>query len=208
MKSSSEILSQAHTKFKTILSRASEVTIEIDEYPWDNSVYVSTHFRRAHVQYFVSGGFHVLHVTVFPCVTDIAPIFGFDVVATEKRPIGCYIDLSPVCQDVPWRNSQPFSLECKAELPDWATCFSTDFIGCVLHDEKELEYVLEYGIVLLDSYLLGLGENTGKKSLITVAQSQYCEQQQQNEKTLQVLGRVIGEDKAKEYMETMLFPCP
>jgi hypothetical protein len=49
-------------------------------------------------------------------------------------------------------------------------------------------------------------ENLSRINYIVEAQNRYCENQQKNERTFSVLKAKLGEDRARYFMNTILFP--
>ena len=54
--------------------------------------------------------------------------------------------------------------------------------------------------------LVNSKESTKRYEYIVAKQNYYCNQQQKNERTFNVLKSKLGKDGAKEFMETILFP--
>lgn len=208
MKSCFETLAYHADRFSEILAENAQEE-SVPEFPWRNRIWTSQRFRRAHVEEFSNEQISVLHVTVFPHLTDPAPIFGFDVITGVKRPVGCYADLSPsieVWQG--WRDWLPVELARERAIPDWGTCFSQEFITTPLRDQAHLEYMLEYGVNLLQVYLQRLEPGKAVAELVCERQQFYCDQQRSNQKTLQVLERMIGYEQARYFIDHVLFPDP
>ena len=206
-----EIVDHYANEFTKTLKVRDSVPIAIDEYPWKNQLWSSQRYRRAHVEEFSTPAIKVLHVTVFPHLSDPAPIFGFDVVTGAKKPTGCYFDLSPSLHSWKWRHIlDPMNLELPKEktIPDWGTCFSDEFIAVAPQDEKQLEDLLVSGLYLLRVYLQRLHIMRENKKDVAKYQRFYCEQQRSNQKTRQILERIIGADRTEKFMTEVLFPDP
>lgn len=206
-----EIVDHYANEFTKTLKVRDSVPIAIDEYPWKNQLWSSQRFRRAHVEEFSTPAIKVLHVTVFPHLSDPAPIFGFDVVTGAKKPAGCYFDLSPSLHSWKWRHIlDPMNLELPKEktIPDWGTCFSDEFIAVAPQDEKQLEDLLVSGLYLLRIYLQRLHIMRENKKDVAKYQRFYCEQQRSNQKTRQILERMIGAERTEKFMTEVLFPDP
>jgi len=58
---------------------------------------------------------------------------------------------------------------------------------------------------LFESYTESVGLFADPK-LVVEAQNYYCEQQSKNERTYNVLKAKLGEERAKYFMDTVLFP--
>jgi hypothetical protein len=205
-----ERLNLAARKFADVLSKDATV-VPTEEYPWKNEVWTSDVFRRAHVEEFVSPAICVLHVVIYPHMNDPAPIYGFDVVTGMKKPAGCYVDLSPSVQD--WKNwrgfvTLPSDVPANKKLPEWSTVFSEDFIAIPPRDEEHMEEMFDYGLRLLDFYLKKIKQETVDSRSVYDAHKHYSTMQRNNAKTRQILSRMIGAERADQFMSTVLFPDP
>lgn len=203
-------LNRAAKRFADVLSKNATV-VPTEEYPWKNEVWTSDVFRRAHVEEFVSPAICVLHVVIYPHMNDPAPIYGFDVVTGMKKPAGCYVDLSPSVQD--WKNwrdfvALPSDVPANKKLPEWSTVFSEDFIAIPPRDEEHMEEMFDYGLRLLDFYLKKIRQETVDPKSVYDAHMHYSTMQRNNAKTRQILSRMIGAERADQFMSTVLFPDP
>lgn len=195
---------------RLILEEISDATeIPTPDYGWKNKRYVSDTFRVAHIERYSERTLEVLHFTCFPHVTCPNPIFGFDVITTDKKPLAAFLDWSPVANDVKFYPSFTFK-DIDYTLPEWAkTIFSGSAMAIVPRGTFDMEILR--GVVLdsLKDYF-NLLSTCDKKSdnidLIVDRQNFYCDQQQKNERTFNVLKAKLGEEKAREFMETILFP--
>jgi len=180
--------------------------IETENFGWVNHRFKSRFFRMAHVERYSDGKIEVLHFTTFPHKWSPEPIFGFDVITTGKIITGAYMDLSPGLNQYPDVMVNDFK-ETKP-IPQWATVFSDKFI--MLKPESEAEF-LRFVDWVYDKYewylnsLLWL-ERKGDESLIIEKQNTYCQIQATNPRTFSALKALIGEEKAKYFMENILFP--
>lgn len=205
-----ERLNRAARRYSKLLATNATVT-PTPEYPWRNEVWSSDKFRRAHVEEFISPSICVLHVVIFPHMGDPAPIYGFDVVTGMKKPAGCYVDLSPSVDDwTNWRDlvTLPSDVPQNKKLPEWSTVFSEDFIAIPPRDELHMEEMFDYGIRLLEFYLSKLKQKSVDPVLVYNAHKHYSKMQRNNAKTMQILTRMIGEESANTFMNTVLFPDP
>jgi phycocyanobilin:ferredoxin oxidoreductase len=203
-----EIVENYAKEFSTILAKNSE-PVDFPEFPWKNQIWRSSKFRRAHVEEFVSPAISVLHVTVFPHLNDPSPIYGFDVVTGAKKPAGGYIDMSPSVETWHgWRNWISFDVPPNKTIPEWGTCFSDEFVAIPLRDSAHLEELLKYGVVMLSEYLSRIQQKEVSQEFVIDRQRFYCEQQRNNQKTMQILERMIGAERANLFMNEVLFPDP
>lgn len=180
--------------------------IETENYGWINHRFSSRLFRMAHVERYSDGKIEVLHFTTFPHKWSPEPIFGFDVITTGKMITGAYMDLSPGLNQYPEVMQNDFKE--RKPIPQWATVFSDDFI--MLKPESEAEFLrfVDWVYEKYDWYLNSLLwlERKGDESLITEKQNIYCQIQATNPRTFSALKALIGEEKAKYFMENILFP--
>lgn len=178
--------------------------IPTPDYGWENHRYSSPKFRMAHVEIFNQERFMVVHCCVFPHVNDPAPIFGFDVIASEHKVTGVFLDFSPTVKEPGRFHSETFKQQ--RERPEWGNIFSQNWIAC-RPDKPEMMKIIRLSQDLLRDYLANwVAKETGEEQSIRDGQNRYCLQQQQNEHTLRALKNLIGAEKAKEFMDTILFP--
>jgi hypothetical protein len=186
--------------------------IPTEDFGWSNYRYESELFRLAHVERYSDEKIEVLHVTTFPNSTDPSPIFGFDVIATEKKVLGCYFDLSPVSQTQYFlSNTVEFNehFPKRKELPAWADgIFSKDV--CFIEPDNDLHFSFfcMQSLKAYSEYLeisVGWSSPLEQKTIIS-GQNRYCEVQSKNPRTFSVLKQKLGEERAKYFMEEILFP--
>jgi hypothetical protein len=97
------------------------------------------------------------------------------------------------------------------KLPVWATVFSKDFIA-VRPTEDEYERIFEVGFDAFERWLDKLNsdehltDSVNDIETIIKNQNTYCEHQASNKRTFGALKANIGEEKAKFFMEEVLFP--
>ena len=180
--------------------------IETENFGWVNHRFSSRLFRMAHVERYSDGKIEVLHFTTFPHEWSPEPIFGFDVITTGKMITGAYMDLSPGLKQYPEVMKNDFK-ETKPK-PEWATVFSDDFIMLKPESEAEFYRFVEWVYDKYDWYLNSLLwlEREADKSLVTEKQNIYCQIQATNPRTFSALKALIGEEKARYFMENILFP--
>jgi hypothetical protein len=70
--------------------------IPTEDYGWVNRRYRNDKFRLAHIERYSDKNLEVLHVTCFPNEKYQHPIFGFDIICTDKKPLAAFMDWSPV----------------------------------------------------------------------------------------------------------------
>jgi hypothetical protein len=198
-------------KFKELIEAQAEVSeLHTDDYGWENYRYESPIFRLAHVERYFVGALAVCHITCFPHKNSKAPVFGFDVVGGIKngKISGAFIDCSPIISDSKWHNTE---WNKDRKLPYWATVFSEQFIA-VRPDEDEYEKLFETGWDVFQTYIdrlnsgVDLTDDPTELDTIIKNQNAYCVHQADNPRTFGALKTKIGEEKARYFMEKVLFP--
>ena len=202
-------------KFKKLIESQEDVSlIDTDDYGWENYRYENERFRLAHVERYSHNGLEVVHITCFPRENSKAPVFGFDVVGYQddekgiSKISGVFIDWSPILTHDKWHDT---TWNKDRKLPYWATVFSDDFIA-VRPTEDEYEKIFEVGFDAFQRYMdrlnsdVDLTDNINDIEQIIARQNIYCEHQASNKRTFGALKANIGEEKAKYFMEEVLFP--
>jgi hypothetical protein len=177
-----------------------------EDFGWVNHRYESSLFRLAHIERYWDKNIEVLHFTTFPHKWSPEPIFGFDVIATKNMIAGCYMDLSPVLKDYPFDTGVDF--KDRKPLPEWATVFSDKFIMLKPISNDEFIRFCDWVLDKYDWYLNSLLwlERRGDESSVIEKQNIYCSVQATNPRTFSALKAKIGEEKARYFMENILFP--
>jgi hypothetical protein len=201
-------LDEVANKFESIIFQECEGTkIPTEDFGWDNRRYIAEHFRIAHIERYSDNNLEVLHFTCFPNATCPDPIFGFDIITTEKKCLAAFMDWSPVDNEETY--DSPYQFKTPYKLPDWAKeIFSKDAIAIVPNDE-EFAIISNIAIRSFQDYIEILGEFKSipqRVHQITEGQNRYCQKQQKNERTYNVLKAKLGEDGAKQFMTSILFP--
>jgi phycocyanobilin:ferredoxin oxidoreductase len=198
-------LSQLADQFECCLDQHRElIRVETAPWGWHNARWIGQHVRVAHVEKFVHDKFAVVHVCVFPSVTDPSPIFGFDIIAGAQKATGLFFDLSPTVTPV----TEPFCtvpVSQSRQRPEWGDIFSPHWIA-VRPDWQEFAAISQCAVQVLDWYLQGLGQHQAPAALVAAAQNHYCRQQKQNTHTVAMLTKIIGGEAAQRFVDTMLFP--
>lgn len=202
-------------KFKALIEAQDGVEMmETDDYGWENYRYENDRFRLAHVERYSHMGLEVVHITCFPRECSKMPMFGFDVVGYQNdekqmsKISGVFMDWSPVMYEEKWHDT---TWNKDRKLPVWATVFSKDFIA-VRPTEDEYEKIFEVGFDAFERWLDKLNsdedltESVSDIETIIKNQNTYCEHQASNKRTFGALKANIGEEKAKYFMEEILFP--
>jgi phycocyanobilin:ferredoxin oxidoreductase len=190
----------------TIIQCEGSLKIDTEDYGWENTRYISDIFRVAHIERYSDKNLEVLHFTCFPPIASGSPIFGFDIVSTDKRPLAAFLDCSPTIDDWTYKTNYKFNTPYK--LPEWANnIFSKDAIA-IVPDGHELNVICDCAIEAFNEYVEMLSDTPSDypASVVIEKQNYYCDQQQKNERTYNVLKAKLGEDRAKHFMQTILFP--
>jgi hypothetical protein len=187
---------------------------------WVNRVWHNDHVRRAHIDVVDARdtkGLWMMHVCVFPVLTNGGPIYGFDVIAGKNKMTGAFHDFSasadidnPMIQG--YKESVADFIPTKQrQLPEWATNIFTDKMLAAgnVSTEEEAVAIIELAQDNLRAYFDEIGEFTGDSdsAIVTGCQNYYCENQQQNPhtpRTMKSLG--LNEDDVDKFCKDMLFP--
>jgi phycocyanobilin:ferredoxin oxidoreductase len=94
-------------------------------------------------------------------------------------------------------------------LPDWAKIIFSDTPLAIVPNDSEMN-TLSYDVTQNFEIYLDILNNS-KESLdrvdyIVAAQNRYCENQQKNQRTYNVLKAKLGEERAKYFITNILFP--
>lgn len=179
-----------------------------ENFGWKNHRWISNQFRMAHVERYSDSKIEVLHVTTFPHIRSPEPIFGFDVICTDNKVVGAYMDLSPGLVSYPFDDGMDFQE--RKPLPEWATVFSDRFILLKPISDAEFLRFCDWAIDKYVWYIDELKQDRLTPNLIDSVnvQTRYCEVQASNPRTYSVLKTKIGEERAKYFMQNILFPKP
>jgi hypothetical protein len=203
-----EYLNHLANRLKDMVEKAPNCQpLHTDDYGWENHRYEAKHFRLAHVERYADGKIEVLHFTTFPHKWSPEPIFGFDVITTEKVITGAYMDLSPILSTYPFDEGIDFKE--RKKIPEWATVFSDRFIMIKPESDEEFVRFCDWVVDKYDWYLnslLWLEKKTEDINGVTEKQNTYCKVQASNPRTYSALKALIGEEKARYFMENILFP--
>ena len=203
-----EYLNHLANRLKDMVEKAPNCQpLHTDDYGWENHRYEAKHFRLAHVERYADGKIEVLHFTTFPHRWSPEPIFGFDVITTEKGVTGVYMDLSPVIKNYDFDTDADFNG--RKPLPQWATVFSDKFIMIKPESISEFMRFCSWSLEKYKTFLkdgLYLKEEVSNIDEVINIQNRYCEVQASNPRTFGALKAKIGEERARYFMEHILFP--
>ena len=187
---------------------------------WVNRTWNNRYIRRAHldvVDVRESKGLWMAHLCLFPMLTNGGPIYGFDIIAGQKKVTGAFHDFSPLLQkDHPltkWfiEENKWFKPSKERELPDWAKAiFSGGMIAAGnVREEDELNKICTMAVSNLNNYIDKIRNHEGEAEMSDVikAQNYYSEHQQKNPHTPRVmLSLGLPDEDIKLFCSDNLFP--
>jgi phycocyanobilin:ferredoxin oxidoreductase len=188
---------------------------------WLNRVWANENVRRAHIDVVdarESKGLWMMHVCVFPELTNGGPIYGFDVIAGKNKMTGAFHDFSPSSggADHPmilgYKDSvESFIPKKQRELPQWAKNIFTDKMLAAgnVNTEEEAVAIINIAVNNLRAYLdeIGAYADTSTVEKTTKAQNWYCDNQRQNPHTPNVMKNLgLNETDVDKFCTDMLFP--
>ena len=190
------------------------------ELGWVNRTWNNRYIRRAHldvVDVRESKGLWMAHLCLMPMLTNGGPIYGFDIIAGEKKVTGAFHDFSPLLQkDHPltkWfiEENKWFKPSKERELPDWAKAiFSGGMIAAGnVREEDELNKICTMAVSNLNNYIDKIRNHEGEADIKEVikAQNYYSEHQQKNPHTPRVMQSLgLPEEDIKLFCSDNLFP--
>jgi hypothetical protein len=154
----------------------------------------------------------MMHLCVYPHLSDPAPIYGFDIIAGPNKITGAFHDFSPInpdhfIMDEFHKRASKFIPSKKRELPDWArNIFSGSMVSAGnVRDGQELDDLLELAFTNLEYYLGNIGMETDND--YTEQHNWYAINQKKNPHTPRVM-ETLGVDPAtvRKYIDECLFP--
>jgi len=187
---------------------------------WVNRVWRNNDVRRAHIDVVDardSKGLWMMHVCVFPVLTNGGPIYGFDVIAGKNKMTGAFHDFSASADvDNPMIEGYKeavadFIPTKQRQLPEWATNIFSDKMLAAgnVSTEQEAVAIIELAQNNLRAYFDEIGEFTGfsDSAIVTGCQNYYCKNQQKNPHTPRTM-KSLGLDEADvdKFCTDMLFP--
>jgi len=201
------ILNKIAGELQSTLEFSGGIEIPTEDFGWSNKRYVGDNYRLAHIERYSDKNLEVLHFTCFPNPTYQHPIFGFDIITTDKKPLAAFMDWSPVDNKVSIQSRYTF--EKPYPLPDWAKLIFSPTSLAIIPNDYEMVGLSNNVVESFELYLDVLNNSKEKPNRINYiisAQNRYCENQQKNERTFNVLKAKLGVERAKYFMENILFP--
>jgi hypothetical protein len=117
------------------------------------------------------------------------------------------MDWSPVDNTTSIKTGYKYEKE--YPLPDWAKVIFSSSPMAIVPNDSEMSTIAKDVTSNFEIYLKIL--NDSKEALdrvdyIIAAQNRYCENQQKNQRTYNVLKAKLGEERAKYFITNILFP--
>ncbi len=186
-----------------------------------NEVHRCRGLRKLHLETARLGaGLQILHCVFFPDPRYDLPVFGADIVAGRGVVSAAIADLSPLGATLPASVADPLAARMRRpfsqprELPPWGSIFSPHvlFVRPMGAAEEEA-FVAEVADMLeILAQAIHSSEAQEPDAGLTVArwqaQTHYCKQQKQNDKTRRVLEKAFNPQWADRYIEKLLFDDP
>lgn len=206
---------------ETLKLRFSETGTEYaaeDSDGWQNYLYSSSAYRRAHVEivdFRTSHKIYILHCTIFPHYNDPSPIYGFDAVCGPSKITGAFHDFSNAGDHshfmMKWfaKETENYNWRKPRELPEWARqIFSPSMIAAGnVQEGQELEDLCAIALKSLDYYLDNVGVTQDWPNDYHLAQNRYCHYQKQNPHVIKsMVAMGIPENRMKKFVDEVLFP--
>ena len=199
-----------------------EGNLEGEKLVIENRCYQTPQFRKLHLELAQVGDrLDILHCVMFPRANYPLPIFGVDLVGSQKGISAAIVDLSPVTRDrtLPksyryiLANLLPVEFSQPRDLPPWGSIFSEFclFIRPVNAEEEKLFLQRVKQFLILHCQMTMVTRpltSSFERTEILAGQRYYCTQQQQNDKTRRVLEKSLGKAWTDRYMSIMLFDAP
>jgi phycocyanobilin:ferredoxin oxidoreductase len=186
---------------------------------WVNRVWRNDYLRRCHIDVVdarATKGLWMMHVCCFPNINNDAPIYGFDVIAGKNKITGAFHDFSPTLDFdhdmiLGYKESvEDFIPKKQRELPDWAKAiFSDKMLAAGNVKEDEATPIINIALDNLRAYFDEVKQFAGQGNSDEVAGAQnfYCEHQQMNPHTPNVMKSLgLEESDVETFCTTMLFP--
>jgi hypothetical protein len=197
-------------------SSGTELIENINHYNWYNRLFTSDLYRRAHIQivdFRESHGIYILHSTVFPHTNDPSPIWGFDIVASNKKITGAFLDFSmPGYSNHPisswWETtSEKYNWSKDRKLPEWAqSIFSKDMVAAGnIQEDAELDILCNLALDSLKYYLTEVGKPDQGNYVDN--QNFYCKKQKENPHVIRsMVSMGVPANVMESFVHTTLFP--
>ena len=139
------------SELESTLQLAAAFEIPTEDFGWVNKRYVGENFRMAHIERYSDSNLEVLHFTCFPNPTYQHPIFGFDIITTDKKPLAAFMDWSTVDNKVSIESRYTF--EKPYPLPDWAKLIFSPNALAIIPNDYEMDSLSNNVVESFELYL-------------------------------------------------------
>lgn len=186
-----------------------------------NTCYQTKHFRKMHLELAkVGANLDILHCVMFPRIEYALPMFGCDLVGNPKGVSAAIADLSPTNQqgtlpdeyNTDLRQHAQLDFAQARDLPPWGDIFSEFCIfirpTTAAEEKRFLARVKEFLDIHCQRALAMEILPQELQQIHLAGQRNYCNQQQQNDKTRKVLEKAFDPAWAEIYMSQVLFDIP
>lgn len=184
---------------------------------WTNLTWQSAKFRRAHIDVVDvrdSKKLWMMHVCIFPNLKIDAPIYGFDVIAGQRKITGAFHDFSVVGKEHSALNkfkeiSESTTWKNERTLPDWAReIFSENMIAAGnIQSELEVDMLCDLVYDSTKWYIEDMDTTTDQNFNATDIHNRYAYYQKQNPhtpRTMKSLG--LNDADVDHFVSKCLFP--
>lgn len=190
--------------------RCEKLPFQKDVHEWLNYFYQSPVLRHVHLEYYRTKNICVLHSNIFSNPMIDLPIYGFDMIAIGEKITGMFFDFTPTLTSSAvlehgLKNMKGRYKSEERKLPDWANFFSDHFY-CISPIQNELDSIFKDVLHYTSHYLMMCKDVEADYFYNINAQNEYCAGQKKNDKTFKALSAEIGEENAREFLQTYLFP--
>ena len=183
-----------------------------------NKMYKCPSLRKMHLELADLNGLKILHSIFYPNPYYKLPIFGCDIVATDKVVTAAIVDVSPVTgvDDSFYSKirevSNKHSFSERRPLPLWGDDIFSPYCK-FMRLSKDIEMANFYCVVLEYLKIFSNDINHSIQDDEEVVrrlddQLWYCNQQKKNDKTRGILEKLFDKEWADEYINTVLFDLP
>ena len=188
---------------------------------WVNRVWTSNAYRRAHVDVVdarETKKLWMMHVCIFPHLSSDGPVFGFDVIAGQKKITGCFFDFSPTIDKdhkmINWfgNTMSKYGYNKTRTLPEWAQQIFSPYMVAAgnVSEESEMEMItkmIHEGAEYYLDYIERTNDSMDGLFEGIKAQNRYAYYQKQNPHTPRTMTSLgLGEDDVRLFIDKCLFP--
>ena len=191
--------------------------VKKDDLVIKNTMYKAPGLRKIHLELAEIKGMKILHSVFFPDPYYNIPIFGCDIVATDKVVTAAIVDISPVTGFNNWDDvkeiSDEFNIGEKRDLPSWGKEIFSPYCK-FMRITEDIDMANFYCLVLNYLGIYCKVVKDAKKGSMEDAykryqdQCKYCDQQRKNDKTRGILEKWFDKEWVDNYINDILFCKP